>query len=232
MKDFKQFFKDKTKITWDNRLEGIVIDDPKAFRYMPPVVGRPCGFLPFGYMRPEERSVTKSEGEDSSGSGTGSGSGSGTETTTTASSSESVEYDTDSEVDDTDEEEPAHTTGTLTRTPNLDQQRLYIPSTVGSSEFTPASTVSFGTQSQYTSGHDSSRDQTLTMTPNVSFGTEEFSENGVSGNQLNSSGTLNAPYDLGIYQQNSLNGSNDNFSIQIHEDGTISQREFITIDSD
>lgn len=157
MEDFKQFFKDKTKIAWDNRLEGIIVQDTKAFRYTPPIVGRPVGILPFGYLRPEER--LDSETETS-----GSGSGNDTNTTTSTTASESVEYDTDSEVEDSDNDEEPSTTDT-NRTLYFGQQgaRIYIPSEVVSfissydyqnsqTQSTPTSTLSFDTE--YTNGHE------------------------------------------------------------------------------
>lgn len=51
--DFKHFFHDKTQIQWDERLEGIKKDG--AFVYTPPILGRPVGDVPVGYVRPEYR---------------------------------------------------------------------------------------------------------------------------------------------------------------------------------
>lgn len=73
-RDFKHFFQDKTQIAWDERLEGIKKDG--AFVYTPPILGRPVGVVPSGYVRPEWRQQQ-----------------------------EDVEYDTDSEVEDDDDDD-------------------------------------------------------------------------------------------------------------------------------
>jgi len=52
-KDFKHFFKAKTDIEWDDRLEGIRKE--KVFVYTPPILGRPVGVVKSGYIRPEWR---------------------------------------------------------------------------------------------------------------------------------------------------------------------------------
>lgn len=84
---------------WDLRLEkdevkmqGIESDErDRCFKYVPPVLGRPVGLLPAGYVRPEEREVDVQSDSDS-GSGEGGTSG-----------GEDVAYDTDSDVDDSDD---------------------------------------------------------------------------------------------------------------------------------
>jgi hypothetical protein len=52
---FQKFFHDRTGINWDDRLEGIKLEDPIYFRYTPPNLGRAVGVLPYGYIRPELR---------------------------------------------------------------------------------------------------------------------------------------------------------------------------------
>jgi hypothetical protein len=86
--DFKYIFKKKTGIEWDMRLEIITMDET-FFVYTPPVLGRPVGDLPDGYIRPEERDpeVEYSQNEE-----------------------ENVAYDTDSEVDDSDTEDESFST--------------------------------------------------------------------------------------------------------------------------
>ncbi|KAH7336446.1 hypothetical protein BKA65DRAFT_402145 [Rhexocercosporidium sp. MPI-PUGE-AT-0058] len=84
---FKKFFKDRTGIDWDDRLERIIpkkIENGKEipfafFKYLPPIQGRPVGLLPYGYVRPEDRPMEQRPMED-------------------------VGYDTDSEVGDDDQD--------------------------------------------------------------------------------------------------------------------------------
>ncbi|KAL5317700.1 hypothetical protein ACEPPN_014798 [Leptodophora sp. 'Broadleaf-Isolate-01'] len=79
---FKKFFKERSGIDWDDRLERIIpkkIENGKEvefafFKYLPPIQGRPVGLLPYGYVRPEDRPM------------------------------EDVGYDTDSEVGDDDQD--------------------------------------------------------------------------------------------------------------------------------
>ncbi|KAK0110713.1 hypothetical protein ONS96_002312 [Cadophora gregata f. sp. sojae] len=62
---FKKFFKERSGIDWDDRLERIIpkkIENGKVvehnfFKYLPPPQGRPTGLLPYGYVRPEDRVV-------------------------------------------------------------------------------------------------------------------------------------------------------------------------------
>lgn len=54
-RNFKTFFLKKTGVEWDMRLENT--KNPGLFVYTPPVLGRPVGELPSGYVRPEEREV-------------------------------------------------------------------------------------------------------------------------------------------------------------------------------
>ncbi|KUJ15392.1 uncharacterized protein LY89DRAFT_111738 [Mollisia scopiformis] len=121
-KHFQHFFKTKTGVAWDDRLEkriptpiganavlpgtGQLVE--RNFIYAPPVRGRPVGLLPAGYIRPEDRVVpvetgdsTNSSSGSSSEEGSGSGSGSGSE----GKSNEDVVYDTDSDIDSDDGEE-------------------------------------------------------------------------------------------------------------------------------
>ncbi|KAL2068955.1 hypothetical protein VTL71DRAFT_15293 [Oculimacula yallundae] len=87
---FKKFFKEKTGINWDDRLERIIpkkIENGKEiefsfFKYLPPIHGRPVGLLPYGYVRPEDRPMAVPPTQDQI---------------------EDVGYDTNSEVGDDDE---------------------------------------------------------------------------------------------------------------------------------
>ena len=84
---FKKFFKERSGIDWDERLERIIpkkIENGKVvehnfFKYLPPPQGRPTGLLPYGYVRPEDRVAVVNDSEDEDAE---------------------VGYDTDSEVDD------------------------------------------------------------------------------------------------------------------------------------
>lgn len=84
--DFRHFFYDKTQIQWEDRLEGF--RRPNAFIYVPPVLGRPVGWVPLGKglkrldWREEKREMTDDE---------------------KALSREQVVYDTDSDVDETED---------------------------------------------------------------------------------------------------------------------------------
>jgi hypothetical protein len=79
-RNFQKFFRARTGIGWDDRLEGIKLEDPMYFRYIPPILGRPVGSLPFGYVRPEFRVQDDAEKDGD------------------------VVYDTDSKVGDSDDE--------------------------------------------------------------------------------------------------------------------------------
>lgn len=72
---FKKFFLEKTGLEWDNRLEKAPRSDDTLFVYTPPILGRPIGLVPHGYVRPELR-------EES------------------CAGEKNVAYDTDSEVDE------------------------------------------------------------------------------------------------------------------------------------
>jgi len=78
--DFKKFFEKKTKIAWDDRLDGLP-QDPNDFRYDVPKLGRPVGDYPEGKKKPTWESEDD-EMHDSSDSGVG------------------LVYDTDSEAED------------------------------------------------------------------------------------------------------------------------------------
>ncbi|PVH88646.1 hypothetical protein DL98DRAFT_477182 [Cadophora sp. DSE1049] len=87
---FKKFFKERSGIDWDDRLERIIpkkIENGKVvehnfFKYLPPPQGRQTGLLPYGYVRPEDRVVEVGGGEG------------------VAEADGDVGYDTDSEVGD------------------------------------------------------------------------------------------------------------------------------------
>jgi len=83
-KIFKKFFKDKTGVEWDMRLEKAEKDE-EVFVYTPPILGRPIGLVPEGYVRPEMREPEPEPELEVVGSFN-----SGVE--------EGVAYDTDSEV--------------------------------------------------------------------------------------------------------------------------------------
>jgi hypothetical protein len=103
---FKDFFRKKTGIEWDNRLEGIKMPE-HYFVYTPPILGRPVGFVCDGYVRPELRVKQSIEGDSSEEVHSGEGeSGSEREA--------EVVYDTDSEVEDEDSEEGGTTALTIT----------------------------------------------------------------------------------------------------------------------
>jgi hypothetical protein len=103
---FKDFFRKKTGIEWDNRLEGIKMPED-YFVYTPPILGRPVGFVCDGYVRPELRVKQSIEGDSSEEVHSGEGeSGSEKEA--------EVVYDTDSEVEDEDSEEGGTTALTIT----------------------------------------------------------------------------------------------------------------------
>jgi hypothetical protein len=106
---FKDFFRKKTGIEWDNRLEAIKMPED-YFVYTPPILGRPVGFVYDGYVRPELR-VRESIEEDSSEEVQSGERESGSEREA------EVAYDTDSEVEDEDSEEGGTTA--LTRTTGL-----------------------------------------------------------------------------------------------------------------
>lgn len=185
MENFKHFFKDKAKISWEERLEGIKVNDPTRFVYIPPVAGRPVGLLPFGYIRPEERPIPKnsSEGGSESSSESESGNGSGTDTTSSSSSgsgSASVEYDTDSEVDDSDDEFTSSTINVQShRSPTSSQQSgtIYNSSRENSFGFSSEYRVprqtnansQLGTIGQYNFQPSSQSHQTPNLSQSASF---------------------------------------------------------------
>ncbi|KAE8452538.1 hypothetical protein EG329_000441 [Mollisiaceae sp. DMI_Dod_QoI] len=119
-KHFQKWFKVKTGVDWDLRLEMKLrardeVQDlsnrevARKFNWTPPVLGRPVGQLPWGYVRPEERedTATSSSGDDSKGSKSSSSSNESTngEEGSGSGSNEDVVYDTDSDVDSDEEEE-------------------------------------------------------------------------------------------------------------------------------
>jgi hypothetical protein len=53
-RQFKKFFKLKTGIEWDCRLDGVKGGE-EAFVYVPPVEGQPRGVVPMGWGKEEER---------------------------------------------------------------------------------------------------------------------------------------------------------------------------------
>ncbi|KAG9228802.1 hypothetical protein BJ875DRAFT_388665 [Amylocarpus encephaloides] len=53
--DFKVFFKDKTGLEWDHRLEEQ--GNTEKFIYRPPAAGKAVGQLPYGYVRPAPKVV-------------------------------------------------------------------------------------------------------------------------------------------------------------------------------
>jgi hypothetical protein len=90
---FKHFFKGKTGVEWDMRLEKeqyniaqTVAGTKQLFRYTPPVLGRKVGLLPWGYVRPELRKVDMEKASASE----------------TESESAEVFYDDDSDLDSAD----------------------------------------------------------------------------------------------------------------------------------
>ncbi|CAL3963352.1 unnamed protein product [Diplocarpon coronariae] len=100
---FKKFFKEKSAVEWDMRLERLKssLDAPGHgeklfFKYSPPIRGRPVGLLPLGYVRPEDRMPTLGM----SGNGLGLGSNSSGGRVEDARPREDVGYDTNSEVDE------------------------------------------------------------------------------------------------------------------------------------
>ncbi|KAG4035166.1 hypothetical protein MFRU_002g05100 [Monilinia fructicola] len=71
-KDFKQIFKSKTGIEWDDRYEPLPQNHPESmFRYQRPTLGRPMGMLPFWRKPPSwkdsETSVNPEKRYDSCG---------------------------------------------------------------------------------------------------------------------------------------------------------------------
>lgn len=61
---FRDFYRKKTGVNWDERCDGIVIDDETKFRYSPPDDGKPVGMLPPGWMKAKE--VDEDEESDES----------------------------------------------------------------------------------------------------------------------------------------------------------------------
>lgn len=62
--EFRNFFKNKTGIEWDQRCDGIIDDDATKFRYTLPEDGKPLGVLPPGYMRPKPLWEIEEEAQD------------------------------------------------------------------------------------------------------------------------------------------------------------------------
>jgi hypothetical protein len=85
---FRAFFQEKTGVPWDFRLEKRSKISEELFTYTPPVLGRPIGIVPWGYIRPELREFDESDSPKSA----------------TDAEEEAVEYDTDSEVDEDEEQ--------------------------------------------------------------------------------------------------------------------------------
>lgn len=107
---FENFFRKKTGIDWDNRLEGIKMSD-EYFVYTPPILGRPVGYVYPGYQRPELRVREMTEGEsgesalESESAEEGEGDG--------------VVYDTDSEAEYDDSEEDSRSATVISGTESL-----------------------------------------------------------------------------------------------------------------
>jgi hypothetical protein len=83
---FRAFFQEKTGVPWDMRLEKRSKVSEELFTYTPPILGRPIGIVPWGYIRPELREPEESDSPKSA-----------------SEVEEAVEYDTDSEVDEDEE---------------------------------------------------------------------------------------------------------------------------------
>jgi hypothetical protein len=110
-RNFQKFFRARTGIDWDERLEGIKLEDPMYFRYIPPVLGRPCGAVKWGYVRPELRVPDDAEKDAD------------------------VVYDTDSEVGDSDDE---GTAGSETTSATLKESESSLESSgYGNESFSP-----------------------------------------------------------------------------------------------
>jgi hypothetical protein len=109
---FKYFFRQKTGIDWDQRLEDIKMSD-EHFVYTPPILGRPVGFVCAGYVRPELRVRELMEGESEETGGESGESGD-------SERGEEVVYDTDSEVGDEDSEKDG---GTITISSRSEESR-------------------------------------------------------------------------------------------------------------
>lgn len=52
-KQFKHFFKTKTGIEWDQRLDGVKSEKEDAFVYMPPSKDEPRGVMPLFWKEPQ-----------------------------------------------------------------------------------------------------------------------------------------------------------------------------------
>lgn len=97
---------------------GKVIEQPQVmperkFTWTPPVLGRPVGLLPYGYVRPEEREDAVAAAEETSTSGSGTDERTSGESSSDnenedksgeENSGEDVVYDTDSDVDSDNED--------------------------------------------------------------------------------------------------------------------------------
>lgn len=53
-KQFRKFFKIKTGIDWDQRLDGLKSNE-EAFVYVPPPKGEPRGVMPIGWKEPQSQ---------------------------------------------------------------------------------------------------------------------------------------------------------------------------------
>ena len=63
---FRDFFRKKTGVNWDERYDGVVVEDETKFRYLPPKEGNPRGMLPPEWMKPKKVDEDSEETEDSS----------------------------------------------------------------------------------------------------------------------------------------------------------------------
>jgi hypothetical protein len=102
---FKDFFRKKTGIDWDQRLECTKMP-AEFFVYTPPILGRPVGYVCEGYQRPELRIRELTEGESGDSERESGSAEEGEE-------EEGVVYDTDSEAEYDDSEEDGGS-GTIT----------------------------------------------------------------------------------------------------------------------
>ncbi|TAQ84637.1 hypothetical protein B7494_g7041 [Chlorociboria aeruginascens] len=113
-KDFRDFFKGRTGIDWDQRLDGLK-EKENGFKYTPPGRGRPVGSLPLGWTPPGQSNIETEEDKASVDSDSSAGEGDGVETRVSTPVSTRVErldgveiiditQDTDSEDDHDDDE--------------------------------------------------------------------------------------------------------------------------------
>jgi hypothetical protein len=63
-KQYKKFFKIKTGLEWDHRLDGLKPGED-AFVYVPPPKGEPRGVMPMGWKEPPQNSNNGSDNESS-----------------------------------------------------------------------------------------------------------------------------------------------------------------------